>query len=85
MQRTALDPAASRAVLEGLAARSPHDDGPPHPGPRVGGIEHLLPPDDPELGKHFSWFRYSVFRQESLRMYAGTGEDEGIAASTRGQ
>ncbi len=59
--------------------------GRPRPGPSARGIERLLPPDDPELGKHFSLFRYSVFRLETLQTYEGSGEDEEIAAFGRGE
>jgi hypothetical protein len=32
----------------------------------------------------FHTFQYSVFRLETLQVYAGSGEDEGIAAFHRG-
>ncbi|MGI9001619.1 MAG: DUF6879 family protein [Pseudonocardia sp.] len=37
-----------------------------------------------DLFDHFRAFRYSVFRLETLQLYAGSGEDEGIAAFERG-
>ncbi len=37
-----------------------------------------------ELVAAFHTFRYSVFRLETLQVYAGSGEDEGIAAFHRG-
>ncbi len=37
-----------------------------------------------ELLERFRTFRYSVFRLETLQHYAGSGEDEGIAAFERG-
>jgi Family of unknown function (DUF6879) len=47
-------------------------------------VTNLLPPGDPELSRQFRRFRYSVFRLEILQTYAGSGEDEGIAAFGRG-
>ncbi len=37
-----------------------------------------------ELLERFRTFRYTVFRLETLQHYAGSGEDEGIAAFERG-
>ncbi len=37
-----------------------------------------------QLVAAFRTFRYSVFRLETLQVYAGSGEDEGIAAFHRG-
>lgn len=37
-----------------------------------------------QLVAAFHTFRYSVFRLETLQVYAGSGEDEGIAAFHRG-
>jgi len=47
-------------------------------------VTDLLPPGDPELSRWFRRFRYSVFRLETLQTYAGSGEDDGIAAFGRG-
>ncbi|MGH3872805.1 MAG: DUF6879 family protein [Pseudonocardiaceae bacterium] len=44
---------------------------------------HRLPGVD-QLVAAFRTFRYSVFRLESLQVYAGSGEDEGITAFHRG-
>lgn len=41
-------------------------------------------PGRAELWKHIDSFRYSAFRLETLQVYAGSGEDEGIAAFHRG-
>ncbi len=43
-----------------------------------------LLPGVAELLERFRTFRYSVFRLETLQVYAGSGEDEGIAAFHRG-
>lgn len=42
------------------------------------------PPGVDHLVAAFHTFRYSVFRLETLQVYAGSGEDEGIAAFHRG-
>lgn len=44
---------------------------------------HRLPGVD-QLVAGFRTFRYSVFRLETLQVYAGSGEDKGIAAFHRG-
>lgn len=43
------------------------------------------PPGVSELVGQFSRFRYSVFRLETLQVYAGSGEDEALAAFHRGE
>lgn len=45
----------------------------------------LLPPGDLEFSRWFHRFRYSVFRLETLQIYAGAGEDESLAAFARGE
>ncbi len=44
----------------------------------------MEPPGVAELLERFRTFRYTVFRLETLQHYAGSGEDEGIAAFERG-
>lgn len=46
--------------------------------------QHQLP-GVAELIERFRTFRYSVFRLETLQVYAGSGEDESIAAFRRGE
>ncbi len=42
------------------------------------------PPGVAQLVAAFRTFRYSVFRLETLQVYAGSGEEEGLAAFHRG-
>ncbi len=46
--------------------------------------QHDLP-GGAELLERFQTFRYSVFRLETLQVYAGSGEEEGIAPFHRGE
>src|SRR5919206_2515515 len=58
---------------QGCAGRARSDVTPGH---RLPGVDQLV--------AAFHTFRYSVFRLETLQVYAGSGEDEGIAAFYRG-